>query len=162
LSGKDERTPRTEKAVAEEGAPSPPRGRVLALDVGEVRIGVALSDPDRTVALPAGTILVRGAPQDLKAVAALVREHDAVEVVVGHPVSLSGERGPAAHRAEEFAAGIRAVLDVPVHLQDERLTTVEAGRALRSAGASSRTARRAVDQAAASLILRAYLERTRG
>jgi len=135
---------------------------VLALDVGEVRIGVALSDPDRTVALPAGTILVRGAPQDLKAVAALVREHDAVEVVVGHPVSLSGERGPAAHRAEEFAAGIRAVLDVPVHLQDERLTTVEAGRALRSAGASSRTARRAVDQAAASLILRAYLERTRG
>ena len=135
---------------------------MLALDVGEVRIGVALSDPDRTVALPAGTIVVRGAPQDLKAVAALVREHDAVEVVVGHPVSLSGERGPAAHRAEEFAAGIRAVLDMPVHLQDERLTTVEAGRDLRNAGASSRQARRSVDQAAASLILRAYLERTRG
>jgi putative Holliday junction resolvase len=135
---------------------------VLALDIGEVRIGVALSDPDRTVALPAGTIVVRGAPQDLKAVAAMVREQDAAEVVVGHPVSLSGKRGAAAHRAEEFAAGLRAVLDVPVYLQDERLTTVEAGRALRSAGASSRAARRAVDQAAASLILRAYLERTRG
>jgi putative Holliday junction resolvase len=135
---------------------------VLALDVGEVRIGVAISDPDRTVALPAGTIVVRGAPQDLKAVAGLVREHDAVEVVVGHPVSLSGERRAAAHRAEEFAAGLRAVLGVPVHLQDERLTTVEAERALRSAGASSRQARRASDQAAASLILQAYLERYRG
>jgi putative Holliday junction resolvase len=148
--------------VTEDGAPSPPRGRVLALDVGEVRIGIALSDPDRTVALPAGTIVVRGAPHDLKAVAALVREHDAVEVVVGHPVSLSGQRGAAAHRAEGFAAGLRAALDVPVHLQDERLTTVEAGRDLRSAGASGREARQAVDQAAASLILRAYLERTRG
>ena len=135
---------------------------MLALDVGEARIGIALSDPDRTVALPAGTMVVRGAPQDLKAVAGLVRECHAVEVVVGHPVSLSGARGAAAHRAEEFAAGLRAVLDVPVHLQDERLTTVEAGRGLRNAGASSRQARRSVDQAAASLILRAYLERTPG
>ena len=142
--------------------PSTRRGRVLALDVGEVRIGIAVSDPDRTVALPAGTLIVRGAPQDLKAVAALVREQEAVEVVVGHPVSLAGNRGAAAHRAEEFAAGLRAVLDVPVHLQDERLSTVEAERALRSAGASSRQARGAVDQAAASLILRAYLERTGG
>ena len=142
--------------------PSTRRGRVLALDVGEVRIGIAVSDPDRTVALPAGTLIVRGAPQDLKAVAALVREHGVVEVVVGHPVSLAGERGAAAHRAEEFAVGLRAVLDVPVHLQDERLSTVEAERALRSAGASSRQARGAVDQAAASLILRAYLERTGG
>ncbi|HET6776456.1 MAG TPA: RuvX/YqgF family protein, partial [Actinomycetota bacterium] len=59
------------------------RGRVLALDVGEVRIGVAVSDPDRTVALPAGTIQVAGGPQDLKVVAALVREHQVSEVVVG-------------------------------------------------------------------------------
>jgi putative Holliday junction resolvase len=137
-------------------------GRVLGLDVGEVRIGVAVSDPDRKVALPAGTILVRGAPQDLKAVAALVREHGAAEVVVGHPLSLSGERGPAAHRAEEFVIGLRAVLGVPVHLHDERLTTVEANRDLRSAGATRREARRAVDQAAASLILRSYLERNAG
>jgi putative Holliday junction resolvase len=135
-------------------------GRVIGLDVGEVRIGVALSDPDRTVALPAGTIVVRGAPQDLKAVAALVREHGATEVVVGHPLSLSGERGPAAHRAEEFAVGLRAVLEVPVHLHDERLTTAEANRGLRSAGATGREARGAVDQAAASIILRAYLERS--
>ena len=136
-----------------------PKGRVLALDVGEVRIGLAISDPARTVALPAGTIVVRGAPQDLKAVAALVGGQGATEVVVGHPLSMSGKRGPAAHRAEEFATGLRAVLEVPVHLQDERLTTVEANRDLRSAGASGPKARRAVDQAAATLILRAYLER---
>jgi putative Holliday junction resolvase len=127
--------------------------------VGEARIGVAVSDPDRTVALPAGTIAVRGAPQDLKAVAGLVREHGAAEVVVGHPLSLSGERGPAAHWAEEFASGLRSILDVPVHLQDERLTTVEAERHLRRAGASGRETRRTVDQTAAMLILRAFLER---
>jgi putative pre-16S rRNA nuclease len=148
--------------VAREGSgakhPDGP-GRVLALDVGEVRIGVAISDPDRTVALPAGTIAVRGAPQDLKAVAGLVREHGAAEVVVGHPLRLSGDRGPAAHRAEEFASGLRSFLDVPVRLQDERLSTVEAERQLRAAGASGREARRVADQTAAMIILRAFLER---
>ena len=138
------------------------QGRVLALDVGEVRIGVALSDPDRTVALPAGTIQVAGGPQDLKAVAALVREHDASTVVVGHPITLSGTRGAAAMRAEEFAEGLRLVLDVPVRLQDERLTTVEADRGLRAAGANAKKARRVIDQASASLILRAYLDRLAG
>lgn len=137
-------------------------GRVLALDIGDVRIGVAVSDPDRIVALPAGTIQVAGGPQDLKAVAALVREHDASDVVVGHPLSLSGRRGGAAMRAEEFADGLRIVLDVPVHLQDERLTTVEAGRGLRAAGANAKKARLAIDQASASLILRAFLDRLAG
>jgi len=138
------------------------RGRVLALDVGDVRIGVAVSDPDRTIALPAGTIQVAGGPQDLKAVAALVREHDVADVVVGLPLSLSGRRGPAAMRAEEFADGLRLVLAVPVHLQDERLTTVEAGRGLRAAGANAKKARRAIDQASASLILQAFLDRLAG
>jgi putative Holliday junction resolvase len=114
------------------------------------------------VALPAGTIVVRGAPQDLKAVAGLVREHGAAAVVVGHPLSLSGKRRHAAHRAEEFASGLRSFLDVPVHLQDERLTTVEAERDLRRAGASGRETRLVADQAAATLILRAFLERNEG
>jgi putative holliday junction resolvase len=137
-------------------------GRVLALDIGDVRIGVAVSDPDRTVALPAGTIQVAGGPQDLKAVAAMVSEHDASDVVVGHPLSLSGRRGPAAMRAEEFADGLRLVLTVPVHLQDERLTTVEAARGLRAAGANAKKGRRAIDQASASLILQTFLERLAG
>ncbi|MGH2723128.1 MAG: Holliday junction resolvase RuvX [Actinomycetota bacterium] len=133
---------------------------MLALDLGEVRIGVAVSDPDRRLAVPAGTIRVAGAPQDLRAVAGLVREHGAAEVVVGHPLTMAGERGEAARRAEEFAAGLQAILDVPVHLQDERLSTVEAERGLRAAGAGGRDRRAAVDQAAATLILRSFLDRS--
>ena len=140
--------------------PEPARGRVLALDVGEMRIGLAISDPDRTVALPSGTIQVAGAPHDLKAVASLVQDQEVAEVVVGHPLSLSGQAGPAAVKAEDLADGLRAILDVPVHLQDERLTTVEAERGLREAGKKGRELRRSVDEAAATLILRAYLERT--
>jgi putative Holliday junction resolvase len=132
---------------------------VLALDLGEARIGVAVSDPDRRVAVPAGTIRVAGAPQDLRAVAGLVREHGVAEVVVGHPLTMAGERGEAARRAEGFADGLRAILGVPVHLQDERLSTVEAEQGLRAAGAGRRDRRAAVDQAAATLILRAFLER---
>jgi putative holliday junction resolvase len=138
------------------------RGRVLALDLGEVRIGVSLSDPERTVALPAGTIKVSGGVEDLKAVARLVVETGATDVVVGHPLSLSGERGPAARQAEEFADGLRLLLRVPVHLQDERLSTVEAERGLRAAGAGARDRRRAVDAAAAAVILESFLARERG
>ena len=137
-------------------------GRVLALDVGKARIGVAVSDPDRTVALPAGTIRVAGGIQDLRAVAELVERYEVAEVVVGLPLLLSGERGPAARHAEELADGLRAILEVPVHLQDERLSTVEAERGLAAAGADGRERRRSVDQAAASIILRAYLDRTSG
>lgn len=132
-----------------------PSGRVLALDLGEARIGVAVSDPDRTVALPHGTIAVTGGIQDLKAVAALSREVGAAEVVVGHPRSLSGGRGPAAMRAEQFAAGLRLLVDVPVRLQDERLSTAEAEGRLRTAGVRDR--RRSVDATAAAVILEAYL-----
>jgi putative Holliday junction resolvase len=132
-------------------------GRVLALDLGEARIGVALSDPERRVALPAGTIRVSGGVEDLKAVAALVGDTGAVEVVVGHPLTLAGERGAAATRAEEFADGLRLLLKVPVHLQDERLTTVEAERSLKAAGADRATRRDAVDQTAAAVILESFL-----
>jgi putative holliday junction resolvase len=132
--------------------------RVIGLDLGEVRIGVAVSDPEGRVAVPAGTILVKGPPADLKAVAALVRENEAEAVVVGHPRSLSGERGAAARHAEGFAEGLRMILDVPVHLQDERLSTVEAERGLRAAGARSRDRRRVVDQAAAAVILQGWLD----
>ena len=137
-----------------------PAGRVLGLDLGEVRIGVAISDPDRAVALPAGTIRTAGGVDDLKAVARMVADTGAVEVVVGHPLSLSGEKGEAAHKAEEFAEGLRMLLKVPVHLQDERLSTVEAEQGLKAAGATGRRRRAAVDQSAASLILQTYLAKT--
>ena len=135
----------------------PDPGRVLGLDLGDVRIGVAISDPERRMAVPMGTVRT-GAPADLRAIAELVREHDVVLVVVGLPLRLSGERGSAAAKAEGFADALRAVLDVPVVLQDERLSTVEAERALREGGVSGPARRAVVDRSAAAVILQAYLD----
>lgn len=139
----------------------PEPGRVIGLDLGDVRIGVAVSDPARTLAVPIGTVRA-GAPQDLRAIADLVREHDATAVVVGHPLLLSGEAGDRARRAASFAEALRGVLGVPVHLQDERLSTVEASRALRAAGRSARDARGVIDASAAAVVLQAWLDHARG
>ena len=136
----------------------PEAGRILGLDLGDVRIGVAISDPGRRVAVPMGTVHT-GAPADLKAIAKLVGDHQVTLVVVGHPLKMSGAPGTRAHHAEEFVAALRQVLRVPVVLQDERLSTVEADRALREAGAGGRDRRRAVDRSAAALILQSYLDR---
>jgi len=136
----------------------PSRGRALGLDLGDARIGVAISDADRRVAVPLGTVPA-GAPQDLKAIRNLVAEHGVSVVVVGHPISMSGARGARAQQSEEFAGALRAVLAVPVELHDERLSTVQADRALREAGASGRQRRRAVDRSAATIILQAWLDR---
>src|SRR5687768_17583645 len=114
------------------------------------------------MALPAGTIRATGGVDDLKAVARMVAETGAVEVVVGHPLGMSGEPGEAARKAEEFAEGLRLILKVPIHLQDERLSTVEAERGLKAAGAGGRRRRTVVDQAAASLILETYLAKSAG
>lgn len=132
-------------------------GRALGLDLGDVRIGVAISDPERRLAVPLGTVRA-GAPTDLRAVAALVREHGVTLVVVGHPLQLSGEAGARARQAEELAGALRAVLDVPVVLHDERLSTAEADRRLREAGADGRRRRRSVDRSAATVILQSYLD----
>ena len=132
-------------------------GRVLGLDLGDVRIGVAISDPERVLAVPMGTVLA-GAPQDLKAIAKLVRDNGITLVVVGHPLSMSGKIGPKARQVEELAGALRSFLPVPVVLQDERLSTREAERNLRAAGFSGRERRRAVDRSAASVILQAWLD----
>lgn len=134
-------------------------GRVLGLDLGDVRIGVAISDPDRRLAVPLGTVRT-GAPEDIRAIGRLVAESDVSLVVVGHPLSLSGRTGPRAHHAEQFVAALRSFLPVPVVLHDERLSTVEAERALRDAGAGRRERRRAVDRSAATIVLQAYLDAT--
>jgi putative Holliday junction resolvase len=135
-------------------------GRVLGLDLGDARIGVAISDDARRMAVPLGTIRT-GAPADVRAIADLIREHGVTLVVVGHPLLLSGEAGERAHHAERFAAAIGEALDVPVLLQDERLSTVEAGRALRESGASGRDRRRTIDRSAATVILEAWLDTDR-
>ena len=133
-------------------------GRVLGLDLGDARIGVAISDDERRVAVPLGTVRT-GAPSDVRAIASLVREHDVTQVVVGHPLLLSGRPGERADHAERFAEGLRAVLEIPVTMHDERLSTVEADRALRAAGISGKDRRGAVDRSAATVILQAWLDR---
>ena len=132
-------------------------GRVLGLDLGQSRIGVAISDPEGRVAVPLGTIRT-GAPQDVKAISAVVRENGVALVVVGLPLAMSGHRGEAADHAEKFAAALEGVLAVPIVFQDERLTTVQAERALSDAGMKGRRRREVVDQSAAAIILQSYLD----
>ena len=135
-------------------------GRVLGLDLGDARIGLAISDEDRRMAVPLGTVRT-GAPADVRAIADLIREHGVTLVVVGHPLLLSGEAGERAHHAERFAAALGENLAVPVQLQDERLSTVEAERALRESGMSDRDRRRTIDRSAATVILQAWLDTDR-
>ncbi|MGZ8593013.1 MAG: Holliday junction resolvase RuvX [Actinomycetota bacterium] len=137
------------------------RGRVLGLDLGDARIGVSISDDARRLAVPIGTVRT-GAPADVKAIAALVREHDVSLVVVGHPLLLSGDAGERAHHAARFADALAGFLPVPVVLHDERLSTVEAERALRASGVKGRDRRRVVDRSAATVILQAWLDAESG
>jgi putative Holliday junction resolvase len=133
-------------------------GRVLGLDLGDARIGVAISDPDRRLAVPLGTVPAGQPPGEFRAIADLVSDNDVVLVVIGHPLSLTGDAGPRARHTQELAAALASTLLVPVELQDERLSTVEAERALRDAGAKGRSVRRAVDRSAATVILQSWLD----
>ncbi len=138
------------------------RGRVAALDLGSKRIGVAFSDSGRSLASPWGTIERSGDEvRDRGAVVDAMREVEASTVVVGLPLSLTGEVGPAARAALVEAAALRALLEplgVSVETADERLTTVEAERSLRAAGRTGKAARRVVDSAAAMVLLQAWLD----
>ena len=136
-------------------------GPVLALDLGDARIGVAISDPERRTAVPVGTIRT-GAPDDVKAVVSLVRERGVTLVVVGHPLLLSGRAGARASQAEAFAEALRVVAGVPVVLHDERLSTSEADRSLRERGLGGRERRAVIDRTAAAVILESYLAGGRG
>lgn len=132
----------------------------LGVDVGDVRIGVARSDPAGTLAVPVET--VRRGPGDLDRLAALVAEYDAIEVVLGLPVSLSGREGPAARKARDFAHALaRRLGSVPVRMVDERLSTVSAQQGFREQGLSTRESRGRIDQAAAAVILQTALDAER-
>jgi putative Holliday junction resolvase len=138
------------------------RGVRLGVDVGSVRVGVARSDPDGILATPLVTVAKDPSGRDLEEIASLVADHDAVEVVVGLPVGLSGEDGAAAGLARAYAEALAArIAPVPVRLIDERLTTVSAERVLRERGVSGKARRKVVDQAAAVVILQAALDTDR-
>ncbi|MCW2698539.1 MAG: yqgF, partial [Blastococcus sp.] len=145
--------------------PSPasrPTGRVLGVDVGTVRVGVALSDPTGTLASPLETLRRAKNMSDLDRLAALVMEHEVAEVVVGEPVHLSGASGASAADAANYAQELAdRIPDVPVNLIDERLSTVTAANHLREGGIDSRKQRRVIDQAAAVVILQQFLDSRR-
>ena len=132
----------------------------IGLDPGDARIGVARSDPSGFLATPVET--VRRGSGDLRRIARLVVDEEAVEVVVGLPRSLSGGEGPSAAKVRSFAAALaRKVAPVPVRLVDERLTTVSAEAMLRDRGRKGTRRREVVDQAAAVLILQHALDTER-
>ncbi len=143
------------------------QGRVLGLDVGERRIGVAISDPERQFALPLRSIERDRQNGEFEAIAAVVREDDATEIVVGLPLSLSGESGPQAENSVGFAEELKQRFGIMVHLWDERLSTSEAIRRVSDQSPSgNRRVRRKrseldIDALAASIILQAFLDRQR-
>ena len=135
------------------------QGVRIGVDVGSVRVGVAACDPAGLIATPVST-LSRG-KGDLDALAALVAEREAVEVLVGLPTSLSGRAGPAAAAAEAYAGALAGRVLVPVRLVDERFSTVGAQRDLRASGVDTRRGRSVIDQAAAVIILQGALDAER-
>ncbi|WP_024805508.1 Holliday junction resolvase RuvX [Nocardia sp. BMG51109] len=172
ISSDDEAGPAPAGTTAEQPniATDPGRGRRVAVDVGTVRIGVAACDPDGILATPVETVQRAGSARgkraggkgeeaDLARIADIVREYEAVEVIVGLPRTLRGENGASAELAIAFARRLRSVIPgVPIRLSDERLTTVSAARALRDSGVRARGQRRMIDQAAAVSILQGWLD----
>jgi putative Holliday junction resolvase len=134
----------------------PSTGRVLGVDLGSRRVGVAVTDSDQRVATGVAT-LPRAA--DYRALAGLVADYDAVGVVVGLPLSLSGQPGPAAEAALLEVDRIRASVDVEVVTEDERLTSRAAADALRASGSPRRNQRNVIDQSAAAVLLQSWVER---
>lgn len=135
--------------------------RILGIDLGKRRVGLALSDETELLASALETLDGRDRDGVVGAVRQRVQTLGVGEVVVGHPRRTDGTIGPEAQAAERFAERLRAALGVPVHLQDERLTSVQANRAMQEAGARGRERREAVDRVAAVLILQGFLDRRR-
>ncbi|MGH3858898.1 Holliday junction resolvase RuvX [Actinokineospora sp.] len=142
------------------GADDPGRGRRLAVDVGSVRVGVAMSDPGPILATPLVTLSRdERSGGDLDRLTELVAEHEVVEVVVGLPRTLASRHGAAAESAHAYATELaRRIAPVPVRLADERLTTVSASRMLSKQGVKGKRQRAVVDQAAAVEILQSWLD----
>jgi putative Holliday junction resolvase len=132
--------------------------RVLGIDPGRARIGLALSDETGCVALALKTLESTGGRRDLKRITELVHQHGVSLVVVGLPLRLDGTAGPAALEAEAFAERLRRRLSCPVVTHDERLTSVQATRGLRAAGHRGQQERSRVDAEAARLLLQSYLD----
>lgn len=131
--------------------------RLMALDLGEKRIGVAVTDVEQTMAFPERVLTRHSAKADRQALASLVGELSVDRVVIGLPLSMEGDFGPNAQRAKSFGEYLGHVLTVPIEYQDERLTTVEAEERLRVGGLSAGKRKTRIDAAAAAVILEDYM-----
>ena len=132
----------------------------MGLDVGDRRIGVAVSDPLGLTAQPLMTLVRTNRRQDLKSLQRLIRKYNCAEIVVGNPLYMSGDQSPQAAKAQAFAQMLREETGLPVHLWDERLTTTEAHRHLHAVGRAGSEHKAVVDQVAAVLILEGWLAAT--
>jgi len=133
------------------------RGRRIAFDYGDVRIGIAVSDPDSILASPLTTL--KATDKSLvKQIAQILADIEPVAIYVGRPALLSGNDGSASEKARDFVDVLRTVTQVPIELIDERMSTVSAARNLRDAGRNARDAKEAIDMAAAVAILEFALE----
>jgi putative Holliday junction resolvase len=137
---------------------TPSLSRILALDLGKKRIGLALSDPLRITAQGLPNLNRTNKRADLEALAGLIREHEVGLILMGNPINMRGAEGRQSGWVREFAAAIESRLGIPVRLWDERLTSVEAGRVLRQSGISIEKRAAAVDRLSAVILLQSYLD----
>ena len=136
-------------------------GRIMALDIGGRRIGVALSDTGRVLASPLTTLRAEPRAAAIARIAALAAQHEVAAIVVGLPLTLSGEVGPQAQIVQTFADELRQVVAVPVHLFDERLTSVAAERMMIELGIKPDRRKARIDEVAAAIILQDFLDAQR-
>jgi putative Holliday junction resolvase len=135
--------------------------RILALDIGDRRIGIAVSDPTELIARPLAIIARKDTSSDLAAVAELARKHDARTVVIGMPLSLDGHSGPQAENVRQFASILATVLTIPLEMCDERFSSVAAREHRLESGTRKKKRRAPDDDAAAAVILQNYLDEAR-
>ena len=136
----------------------PLKGRILALDLGEKRIGVAVSDPTRTIAQSLTVIMRQSRPQDYAHIAQLIATHQANLLLIGLPVPLNGLEGSKAAWVRDYTAELQQHIPIPVQFWDESLTTVKAYDSLRQRGKRARQAKDRIDAVAAAFILQSYLD----
>jgi putative Holliday junction resolvase len=135
--------------------------RLMGLDVGDKRIGIALSDESLIIASPRETLERKGTGKDVARLVELARQEDVQEIVVGMPLSMNGSMGPQAEKVARFVESLRAASELPVVTWDERFSTKGAERALLLADVSRAKRKTVVDQLAAALILQSYLDARR-
>ena len=134
----------------------------MGLDVGDKRIGVALSDEGAVIATPKQTLERRGNRKDIEHLLELARSEDVAEILVGMPLSLDGSEGPQAKKIGRFIEALRAATELTVTTWDERFTTIGAERALLEADMSRAKRKQTIDKVAAALILQGYLDSRSG